>query len=146
MLLRSGQRLGLFAPLIVPLAPTQPPLSIDYVPMYPPPTVATQVSSGMQPMGSGASAASAGGAFHGSPPASTSGPMFTPGPTTVDYAPATVPAVVAPTAPNVTIDPAQLAPPGLVHLLNPFDPQRSVPLIAGVAGAGVLGLVLFLRR
>lgn len=153
MLLRGRERLGLFSSTTIP--PVAPGFSVDYATMYPPPTVASQTATAaMQPMSS-SDAGSSGGAgmvLHGSPPSPTH--LFTPGPINVDYAPVTVPPVVVPPASGTLpggLAPspdnlAQLQAPKLSSLLNPFDPQRSVPLIAGVAGGGALLLVLLLRR
>jgi hypothetical protein len=141
---------------------TTPPMAIDYAfPTVPPvPTAAASIIQGMQPQG--APAYNSGSTSSGDPnmpfPLHGVPPSLAPFP-----APAMYPDAIPPPAPTGSGSPygqminpdavsltgdnlRQLAAPGLVNLLNPFDPQRSVPLIAAVAGGGVIGLVLLLRR
>lgn len=144
----------------IPLTQPRPiftagPTIIDYAPAPPiPPTVASSVSAAMQPMGGaydssgnanvgGSSSSSSPPIFASSPPRP---PLYTgtaplpdlPAPASSgagqSYAALPLPGMVAP------------APPGLVHLLNPFDPQRNPVLIAGVLGGAGLALGLLLRR
>jgi hypothetical protein len=140
-----------------PMLFATPPFSVDYAfPTVPPvPTAAAQINQGMQPMNAPTGAANnSGGAgfdpnmpqqvLHGIPPSLA----------TADDTPAGFPVpppADGPTgtgqAPLLTTDNlAAAAPPTFANLINPFSPQRSLPLIGGVAGGGVLLLVLLLRR
>jgi hypothetical protein len=141
-----------------PMLFATPPMSVDYAyPTVPPvPTAAGQINQGMQPMGPPAGGPdNSGGAgydpnmplevLHGVP-SSLANPTPSydlPTPPPADTGTGTATGQLQLTGDTRAL---QVAPPTFANLINPFSPQRSLPLIAGVAGGGALLLVLLLRR